>query len=925
MKQFPIILICLIVIDKYSLAAEIARPPVKLADFICECMSQELADKSYYLQHSLLEKPSSQQMQEHWDYLNQVQNDKVVAFIKTHSSDVNSLLDNWFQDIKEILPKNSFPQRDFFIEYWSNTLRNELDILQNGNKLRGYLDNLLEVEKHPSLVRLGVEIQSILAEWELEKKNEAMSFEANEEPLEEVSKRYQLVFKKPISVKGSHEKYLFRDNSGHLFKVVIVRPHGNKVEKPKQEQETKISRQIENNLERKADYASEQKVEPTERQKKEKATKEFSRKKRLLLQGDLAARLHKYEITIDFDKVSICNKKDKENKIEYGNEYLWRFPENVKNLVITSFKKLSLNKENIRWLDDGFENGLALFCYFVVNLQEQKLKSEQLTLKSSTKALVSATVPVVDSSLLPIDNTQAKQTKAKNKIKSTVLEPVTKIEVRVKPISDAEKGEFSEKLFNLIRDNAKIEEIEQFLDEHPTLNINYVDFQNNSAVLMSVKYENLALLKSLINRFKKKIKLNIADDKKYTPVLWAASKKRIDILKILVAGGAGLNDTLPDGTTALILAAQNEDLEMVEFILKHCNKILVNHQLKSNADDLEGMSALMFAADLGHLGMAIALLKAGANLESKNCYNETALIRAIMHGRLAMVQYLLGKKARVDFIDSEGRSPLVNASHLRFEAPEEPAYEIMQSLLAAGASPNYRSLYNNTPSFFEISDDLALLKLFLKSGADPTLLSKRGSVLTRICNSKYLGEMSFQSFTILSDHIVVDDKIDVINEKLKSDSVVKNKFIEMVSDYDEQKLDIKIEYGNYLDRYFRALNERIKILLQHGGDPNARKTKDNSTPIHYQAYAGNIEGVKILLQFKANPHLEDNNVGTAADFSKRGRMRLNENYKEYLERMNDEKQEYPELAEKIDQELALAAKRYKKFLKNYDAIDKLLP
>ena len=46
----------------------------------------------------------------------------------------------------------------------------------------------------------------------------------------------------------------------------------------------------------------------------------------------------------------------------------------------------------------------------------------------------------------------------------------------------------------------------------------------------------------------------------------------------------------------------------------------------------------------------------------------------------------------------------------------------------------------------------------------------------------------------------------------------------------------------------------LRVLLEHGADPNARDAGDNASPLHFAAAQGNLESVRVLLDAGADVH-----------------------------------------------------------------------
>jgi hypothetical protein len=95
----------------------------------------------------------------------------------------------------------------------------------------------------------------------------------------------------------------------------------------------------------------------------------------------------------------------------------------------------------------------------------------------------------------------------------------------------------------------------------------------------------------------------------------------------LVAKGASPNTPGPDGTTAIMYAAANDDLELVRALIKAGADVKVKNQF--------GTSALTEAAIIGSSPIINAVLKAGADPNTKNPEGETPLMEVARSGKLA--------------------------------------------------------------------------------------------------------------------------------------------------------------------------------------------------------------------------------------------------------------------------------------------------
>src|SRR5688500_5401331 len=146
----------------------------------------------------------------------------------------------------------------------------------------------------------------------------------------------------------------------------------------------------------------------------------------------------------------------------------------------------------------------------------------------------------------------------------------------------------------------------------------------------------------------------------------------------LLATGADPNVAGPDGTTPIMWAAANDDLELVRALIKARANVTLKNQL--------GTSALTEAAIVGSAPIVDALLKAGADPNTKNPEGETALMAVARAGKVEAAGRLLEAGA-----DINARERFGGQSALMWAAAQSQA-EMVRFLATKGADLNARGV-----------------------------------------------------------------------------------------------------------------------------------------------------------------------------------------------------------------------------------------
>ena len=194
---------------------------------------------------------------------------------------------------------------------------------------------------------------------------------------------------------------------------------------------------------------------------------------------------------------------------------------------------------------------------------------------------------------------------------------------------------------------------------------------NKSPLQTAVSYNQQAAVHFLINRG---ADVNYHDHNDWTPLLNAIAAPDANeyTVRMLIAAGAQVNAATEQfNTTPLISAASRGLVDIV--------RLLLNNSALVDAQNIEGTSALYLASEMGHFATVTALLDHGAdpNLPADNGYTPQMIAAKNKHWQV--VEALRGTNGAVDSHEqSEMDGALIEAARLNNT-------EVVQMLLDRGA------------------------------------------------------------------------------------------------------------------------------------------------------------------------------------------------------------------------------------------------
>jgi quinoprotein dehydrogenase-associated probable ABC transporter substrate-binding protein len=191
-----------------------------------------------------------------------------------------------------------------------------------------------------------------------------------------------------------------------------------------------------------------------------------------------------------------------------------------------------------------------------------------------------------------------------------------------------------------------------------------------------------------------------------SPLTVASRAGCIPMMQLLVAHGAKVDRSDSDGSTPLMGAVARNRPAAIGFLLAH------GASLRRGAP--RGFTLLSLALEEQHYDAALALIKAGANVNTPaSKYRLTplmivaselppeadSLVRILqVHGPMDVARALLQRKANVNAADAEGVTPLmIAAAH-----DNSPMIAL---LIQAGANPNIKSAAGETAHDIAVRND----------------------------------------------------------------------------------------------------------------------------------------------------------------------------------------------------------------------------
>ncbi len=396
-------------------------------------------------------------------------------------------------------------------------------------------------------------------------------------------------------------------------------------------------------------------------------------------------------------------------------------------------------------------------------------------------------------------------------------------------------------------------------------NLNDQDEKGNTALHYAVeKYSKkmmvLLLLKGADINIKNKEGLNVVDlvekkfthDKDYSNLLKGEYQsyvmdgksifdfETLDDVVLYIANGGKLEVVNDNNQSLVQVAIERNKTDVVSYLVSLGLSLPQLHTKEQNVNalDKDGYTALMDCAVHNYYDNAKALLKAGAKIDMQDERGRTALYITTVLKSYDTAQLLLENGADVNLETKEGDVPLLNAVRNR-------DIKMVDLLLKYKANIDVTDAQHNTALHIAVMNaDEEIIKALLDHKCDTNKADDLG--LTPL---DYAKSLKLKKIVALLDTVTKNAKeSDTAREeknKIEEDSP-QDEYIHTESKHVE-----KYKQSTLHQAVVSQKIDAVKELLQ-GSVEIDLSDKLGRTPLHYAAFGGNTEIIELLLKKGAN-------------------------------------------------------------------------
>ncbi|KAJ5675431.1 hypothetical protein N7462_008328 [Penicillium macrosclerotiorum] len=345
----------------------------------------------------------------------------------------------------------------------------------------------------------------------------------------------------------------------------------------------------------------------------------------------------------------------------------------------------------------------------------------------------------------------------------------------------------------------------------------------------------------------KKQDVNMADDAKTTPLMWASQNGHDRIVQILLERGADVNAQGGDYGTALCAASFCGYDQIVQILLEQGADV--------NAQGGDYGTALYAASCRGHDQIVQILLEQGADINAQGGDYGTALYAASFYGYDQIVQILLERGADVNAQGGDYGTALYAASCYGHD-------QIVQILLEQGADVNAEGGdYGTALCAASFCGYDQIVQILLERGADVN--AEGGDYGTALYAASCYGYDQIVQILLERGAYINAQGGDYGTALCAASFCGYDQIVQILL---EQGADVNAQGGDYGTALYaascRGHDQIVQILLERGADVNAQGRR-YGTALCAASSEGHDNIVQILLERGADVNAQGGRYGTA--------------------------------------------------------------
>ncbi|XP_059139280.1 serine/threonine-protein phosphatase 6 regulatory ankyrin repeat subunit A-like [Physella acuta] len=406
-------------------------------------------------------------------------------------------------------------------------------------------------------------------------------------------------------------------------------------------------------------------------------------------------------------------------------------------------------------------------------------------------------------------------------------------------------------------------EIVNFLIEKK-VNIDQADDSQSTALHYACRSNNLEIVKLLVNAG---AKFEGYNNESYTLFSDACKVSNIDMMKLLIYAGSNINCVDKYQRTPLINSIKDHSIILKNSIIERnfaTTQFLLEHGADISMVDIDGMTALMWAAKTNNEQVFDLLLDLKPEVNCVDLKQMTALAYAVMNSNVQMVAKLIQAGADVNITFSHrvkcynicmcGTEENVICESLctpTIVAVLSSDSELLHLLIQHGAILDMGKYFELMIALEHRNVEMSIA--LLKYGADANMRDTKKTPTLTIAIKQAIGGYIFHTPLVSSkSHYGIQNWRDKI--KLVAESFLNNGANVSTTDNEGNTcLHAAAELGDV---------DVLELFVAHKADVNVQNAKGETPFMMACRHCGNVEAVRYLLTVGADVMLVDENKNT---------------------------------------------------------------